>query len=120
LLWLRNQLARLQRARQQFSFVYQIRGYSGETIWYLIRQGRVESAVLAPHSTASRQVAAATVEAIYFSANRVGGPAPLSEVDTILLISAWFRRHPRELARTLSPAEALKGVTHPVERDQSP
>jgi hypothetical protein len=30
-----------------------------------------------------------------------------NEVDGVLLVAAWFRRHPEERARVLGPAEAL-------------
>ena len=34
------------------------------------------------------------------------GPLGVEEVDGVLLVAAWFRRHPEELGRTLAPATA--------------
>jgi excinuclease ABC subunit C len=103
--WLSNHLERLRQAVRH-SFVYPVRGHDGGEAWYLIHQGRVRAAVPAPHDGASRRAAAAALEAVYQPAAVPGAPG-LDEVDGVLLVAAWFRRHAGERDRALGPARAL-------------
>jgi excinuclease UvrABC nuclease subunit len=105
--WLHQHLERLRQALQEHSFVYPVRGYEGEVTWYLIHQGRVKTAFPAPYS-ASALAAAAAVVAKY-SREEVSPPPPLSpqEVNEVLLVAAWFRKHPEEKARVQNPGKTL-------------
>lgn len=105
--WLRNHLERLRLAREQHSFVYPVGRADGGELWYLIHHGRVLAATPAPHDETSRQAAAALLEAIY---PRKQVPADFTtpdEIDGLLLVAAWFRKHPEERAQALAPAQAL-------------
>jgi excinuclease ABC subunit C len=104
--WLRDQLDRLRRAREQHSFVYPVRADDGTELWYLIHQGRVLAAVPAPHDAATKRAAAAAVEAVYLRRGAALWPAA-GEVDAVLLVAAWFRKHRAERERTLTPQQAL-------------
>ena len=105
--WLQNQLDRLRQARETHSFVYAVPGFQGRNLWYLIRQGRVEAVVAAPVRPADRRRAAAALEAVYLGRRRVGGRGHAAEVEVVLLVASWFRRHRGERARTMTPREAL-------------
>jgi excinuclease ABC subunit C len=104
--WLHAHLERIRRARQRYHFIYPVKGRNGQDIWYLIRQGWVAAAVPVPQDEADRERAAEAIAAVY--AKPAGhGPAWSEEVDGVLLVAAWFRRHPREEKHTLPPAAAL-------------
>jgi excinuclease ABC subunit C len=105
--WLSRHLERLRQAAGH-SFVYPVAGTDGGEAWYLVRQGRVRAALPAPAGGAGES-AAALLGAVY-AGPVVGGAPALEEVDGVLLVAGWFRRHPEERARTLTPAEALARV----------
>jgi excinuclease ABC subunit C len=105
--WLHEQLEYLKRAREEHSFIYPIQGPDGATLWYLIRQGQVVAATPAPHDERSGQQTAALVEAVYLAKQLRFASAAVEEVDTILLVSSWFRRYPAEREHTLFPDQAL-------------
>ena len=58
----------------------------------------------APRDAATRSAAAAALEAVYRGA--ASGPPGPDEIDGVLLVAAWFRRHPAEKEKTLEPAAA--------------
>ncbi len=105
--WLHEQLEYLKRAREQHSFIYPIPGPEGVTLWYLIHQGQVMAVTAAPQDEPGRRQAAALVEAVYQAKRPRLGAGGVEEVDTVLLVASWFRRHPEERQQTLSPEQAL-------------
>jgi excinuclease ABC subunit C len=104
--WLHRHLERLRLARERFSFVYPVEGHAGQELWYLIHEGRVRTVLPPPRDESSRRAAAVLIEAVYRSGPTKPPPLSPGEADGVLLVAAWFRKHPEELARTLSPAEA--------------
>src|SRR5262249_54162275 len=60
----------------------------------------------APHDDATRGHAAAVLARVY--PGGAGGAAGLSpdEVDGVLLVASWFRRHAAERQRRMTPQEA--------------
>ncbi|MBI3410216.1 MAG: GIY-YIG nuclease family protein [Planctomycetes bacterium] len=102
LAWLTTRLDRLRETRQRLSFAYP----QGER-WYLIHGGRTIRAIPAPHDRESALEASALLRAIY---SRLGNSELLESyehMDGVMLVSAWFRKHPGELKRTLAPEQAL-------------
>jgi hypothetical protein len=67
----------------------------------------VRAALPAPRDDAGRRAAVTLLEAVYDQAV-VAGPPSLDEIDGVLLVAGWFRRHAGERQRTLQPAEALE------------
>jgi excinuclease ABC subunit C len=112
--WLDNQLARVREAHARFNFVYPVPGEGGRDVWYLVRHGTVAGAVPAPACAAGRSRAAAGIDAVFSPAPPWPGAEPAAEVDGLLLLSCWFRRHPEELERALPPTVALTRCTPPV------
>jgi excinuclease ABC subunit C len=106
--WLAERLAWLQRARREHTFVYVVPGNDGGTLWYLIHRGRVRAALPAPHDPLARQNVRAAVEAVFTDSGRDEGPLPTDQLDSILLVAGWFRKHPDERQRLLTPAGALE------------
>jgi excinuclease ABC subunit C len=98
--WLNRHLERLREA-MAYSFVYPVTGHDGTQLWYLIRRGRVVAAL--PRMTDCKQTAA-MLRAVSTGGGVVPGPLNSSEVDGVLLVAAWFRRHPQEKHRVLMQA----------------
>jgi excinuclease ABC subunit C len=105
--WLDDQLGRLRRARQRYSFLYPLKGEEGRELWYLIHHGHVAAVLEAPRDTAARSSAADVVEAVFYQKKTWAGSVASHDIDGVLLVSAWFRRHPEQKALTLEPAAAL-------------
>jgi excinuclease ABC subunit C len=97
---LREQFARLRFAVETLSFVYTVPGHEGDDRVYLVRRGRVRHEQAAPRTAAERRQLAARVADVFGTAEHVGTSVPSHEIDELLLMSAWFRRFPDELART--------------------
>ena len=104
--WLHDHLERLRLARERYSFIYPVDGHAGNDLWYLIHEGRVQAVTPAPCDEPSRQAAARHVERVYQPGPLRRQPLSPGEADGVLLVAAWFRKHPQELDRVLPPAEA--------------
>jgi excinuclease ABC subunit C len=113
LAWLARQLERLREAAT-LSFVYPTEAPGGRAWWYLIRGGRARAAVPAPHDDASRATALAALDAVFPPGSHEPGPPALEEVDGVLLVGAWFRRHRGELGRTLTPGAARQACCRQI------
>ena len=102
--WLSAHLERVRQACRR-SCVYPAVGRDGSRgHWYVIHHGRVRAVVPAPRDAATRLAAAAALEAVYRGA--ASGPPGPDEIDGVLLVAAWFRRHPVEKGKLLEPAAA--------------
>jgi hypothetical protein len=105
--WLADRLTWLQRARREHTFVYPLAGDDGRTLWYLIHRGRVRAVVPAPADAATRRVARAAVQSVFADTAAESAATPADQVDSILLVAGWFRKHAEERRRLLSPNDAL-------------
>jgi excinuclease ABC subunit C len=108
--WLSFQLERLRTAQREYSFVYRVKGFEGQDFWYLIHQGRVAAAIPSPHDSISRQTAATIIREVFQKDKKETGPLRLEAVDQVLLVAAWFRRHPEERSSTKTPVAPGAGV----------
>jgi excinuclease UvrABC nuclease subunit len=105
--WLQKQLERMRLARERLSFVYSVPGESDRCLWYLIRHGHVVAVLPAPDNPELKRIAAEVVERQFHSKNaRSLLPGP-EAIDQVLLVAAWFHRHPGERARTIKPDQLL-------------
>jgi len=103
LAWLQMHLQRLREIREKCSFIYRAAGQGGREIWYLLRRGWVAAALPEPTDAASQQRATETIATVFRKADPWTEPLPAEEMAAVLLVSAWFRRHPQELTRTAQP-----------------
>ena len=98
---LREQFARLRFALESLSFTYVVPGVKGEDRAYVIRRGVVRAEGPAPRSAAEH--AALEAKALEAPGGRTRVQAqtvPGHEVDEVLLVAGWFRKHAKELERT--------------------
>ena len=108
--WLQEHLKRIRLRRQSHSFVYPVSGHQANDIWYLIHRGNVEWTIAVPDDAVGRRRAARSIRAVYQTKRPRPERPTVEEVDTILLVAAWFRRHPEERARCLRPGELLRRI----------
>lgn len=99
---LREQFARLRFALESLSFVYTVPGPQGDDRAYVIRRGRVRHEARAPRTAAERRALEAQVREVLTPIPAGQATVPGHEVDEVLLLAAWFRRHPKELERTVA------------------
>jgi len=97
--WLANRLASLKRARENYSFVYEIKGCDGRDIWYMIRKGGVEAAMARPKNATQWRSLKSRLAKWHSSDNSVGS-GYLRHEETIGLVTSWFQKQRDELSRT--------------------
>jgi excinuclease ABC subunit C len=104
---LREQFARLRFALESLSFVYTVPDVRGGHYAYVVRRGRVRHEGPAPRTAAERVAFESRVRELFAPAERGERhekTVPGHEVDEVLLVAAWFRKHPEELAQTVALA----------------
>ena len=106
LTWLQERLAFLRSARRANSFIYPLTGPDERVVWYLIHHGEVQAAVREPTTPAAAATAAALIEAAFAVRPPIGGIDDRC-VDSVLLVTGWFRRHPDEKPKLLTCDAAL-------------
>lgn len=100
---LRDQLAKIRFGLESLSLVYPVAGASGDDRVYLIRRGVVRAEAPAPRGTPDRIALQTLIDHVFSPADVQRGGVRTHEIEEILLITAWFRRHPAELARAWRP-----------------
>lgn len=102
---MRDRLARVREAQERYHFVYQVMSEAGESLWYLIRGGRVAAVTKPPADSRQSQAVRELVKQV-FSAGPNADDLVSKRPDTLLLVTSWFQQKPDELEQTLSPREA--------------
>ncbi len=98
---LQEQFGRIRFALESLSFSYTIPAAKPEdSRTYVVRRGRVRHEGPTPSSVAERRAHDARVAEILAPTERAPATVPGHEVDEVLLVAAWFKKHPKELART--------------------
>jgi excinuclease ABC subunit C len=98
---LQEQFGRLRFALESLSFTYTIPGPRPEdSRTYVVRRGRVRHETATPRTAAERRALEAQVAEMLAPAERSPATVPGHEVDEVLLVAAWFKKHPKELKRT--------------------
>jgi excinuclease ABC subunit C len=103
--WLLAATSRARAAIEGLTFVYRDPGTFGDDWAYLIRHGVVRAAYPWPATPIEREAFRGVVQGELSRPAPAPGPLPFQHLDEILLIMAWFRRHPEAFRRT-SPLES--------------
>lgn len=99
--WLADKLTFLRTARATNSFVYPLAGADDVRRWYLIHGGVVRGAVAEPTDAASATLAAERIASIF--ADPITATANLERcVDSVLIVTGWFRKRAAEKAGVLT------------------
>jgi excinuclease ABC subunit C len=103
--WLHRQLDQLREAQAMEPMVYSVLGHDGLWRWYLLHCGRAVTAALAPADLDGvagllRKWEALRPSSTYGAEHRAG----------VLLLAAWFRRHPQERARVVALASVQQAA----------
>jgi excinuclease ABC subunit C len=99
---LRDQFSQLRFAVETLSFLYTVAGYKGEDRVYLIRRGCVRAICTSPRTPVEHDALHDLAANIFTATDRRDTAVPAHEVDELMLVSSWFRRHPTELERAKS------------------
>jgi excinuclease ABC subunit C len=102
---LREQFARLRFALESLSFTYTLPGPKDDDRVYVVRRGCVIAEMQAPRTDADRAALDVHIATALNAGKRGPQTVPGREVDEVLLVAGWFRRHPKELERT-TPLDA--------------
>jgi hypothetical protein len=98
--WLLAAASRARLATDALTFVYRDPGMLGDDRAYLIRGGIVRASYPFPITPIEREAFGAVVAAELARPPASGGGLPHQHLDEILLVMAWFRRHPEAFRRT--------------------
>jgi len=107
--WLLGATTRARAGIEFLTFVYRDPGSHGDDRAYLIRNGTVRATFPWPATPIEREAFQAVVRDELARPATVAGPVPAGNLDEMLLIMSWFRRHPEALRRT-STLESWKAA----------
>jgi excinuclease ABC subunit C len=110
--WLLGATTRARAAIELLTFVYRDPGSHGDDRAYQIRNGTVRATFPSPATPIERVAFQGVVAEELGRPARVEGPVPAGNLDEMLLIMSWFRRHPEALRRT-STLESWVSSDHP-------
>jgi excinuclease ABC subunit C len=109
--WITDRLGSLREARDQHTFVYPLTATDDNIIWYLIDRGRVRTALYAPKTKVERRVVAGIIQEV-FGGKADRGLLPKGQVDSVILVAAWFRKFPDQRDLLMSKEKALALCGH--------
>lgn len=98
--WLLAATSRARAAIAGLTFVYRDPGTFGDDRAYLVRNGIVRATYPWPGTPIEREAFQGVVAEELARPSPVPGPLPSQHLDEILLLMAWFRRHPEAFRRT--------------------
>jgi excinuclease ABC subunit C len=103
--WLLAATNRARAAVSALTFVYRDPGTFGDDRAYLVRNGIVRAGYPWPATPIEKEAFRGVVADELGRPSPIPGPLPSQHLDEILLVMAWFRRHPEAFRRT-TPLEA--------------
>jgi excinuclease ABC subunit C len=98
--WLFGATVRSRAALEGLSFVYRDRGVKGDDRSYVIVHGTVRAGAPSPATPLEREAFRGLVDEHRPAAPAPPGPLPLADLDEILLVMSWFRKHPEAYGDT--------------------
>ncbi len=109
--WLLAASVRARAAVDLLTFVYRDPGPQGDDRIYLIRRGTVRATFPNPTTPIELEAFRAAVAEESERAEAPGAVLPVERLDEVLVVMAWFRKHPDALRRT-TPIESWTSVTN--------
>lgn len=103
--WLEDKLKFLRTARAKNSFVYPLLGADGRMRWYLIHTGEVQAVLPVPTDPVAAGDSLRMIEAIFSNALAMTRKFERC-VDSVLIVTGWFRKRPEEKPNLLSMRQA--------------
>jgi excinuclease ABC subunit C len=100
LIWLLSATARARAAVAALTFVYHDPGVFGDDRAYLVRHGVIRATYPFPATPLELEAFQAVVREEIAKPAPEPGPLPFQHLDEILLVMAWFRKHPDAFRRT--------------------
>lgn len=91
--WLSRRLNEHEKARQELTCIYPVQGWDGRDLWYLIRRGVIEHALVAPKGKREHTKAQREVDEWFRQDNHLGAKFQRRE-ETLAIVSGWFRKFP--------------------------
>lgn len=110
LTWLADALRRARQGRQEMSFIYPVAGFDGDVCWYFIHGARTVAMMHAPRDETQWSAAVDMIKAIYL--DQSGLLDSYEHADSMMLVMSWFRQHPGERTRCLSPEKLARRPAH--------
>lgn len=104
LMLLAEQLQKMREVQRDYWFVYPITVRRRSALWYVVAGGSVVAIARQPMN---RRGAAKVEQLVTEHLIRRRPAARQAELAPRHAVTGWFRRHPRELLRILSPEQAL-------------
>jgi excinuclease ABC subunit C len=104
--WLYDRLGHVRQARAGRCFIYPVSGHAGEDRWYFVHHGAIVGVYEGPKDEASRNVLGAALDHLDKHRMPPGSSSALRNLENVLLVASWFRRHPVEREHTLDYAAA--------------
>jgi excinuclease ABC subunit C len=98
----------LLREVRGYSFVYRVRGHGSSENWYLIREGQIMGVEQGPRNSRSSGRCSEALDAVFPNDDGPRPPTAPEDLDVVLLVARWFRKHPGELEAVMSPEEARR------------
>jgi excinuclease ABC subunit C len=109
--WLKERLEHMRSATARSACVYPVDGYGGANLWYLIQGGRIIASMPAPTGAEEKEAALPWIDHTFRKKKTRTTTVPPGELDGVLLVAAWFRRHPQEQARIFAAGEVAARVS---------
>jgi excinuclease ABC subunit C len=106
LAWLHDHLNRLRQARGEFSFVYPVTSTTGRAYWLVVDRAHLVDVVRAPRDCVSAERCLLRLTRAFGAQVRSKDGPRKEDMEHMLLVLTWFRRHADEFGRTIPPKRA--------------
>lgn len=117
---LHDRLERIRDARGNYNFVYPLHGYGKRTAWYLIRGGQLVRTVDAPRMRREARKCLRLLDAIYSGNYAHQAAAEAENINVLLLLCSWFRRHDEERQKIITIDAAVDHCGTILNRSAAP
>jgi excinuclease ABC subunit C len=111
--WLDARLSLIRQARTRNSFVYPLVGTDGRERWYLINRGQVRAVCFSP-GTEDEFKFVSEMLSVTFSDRPEAIVLTGGNVDSVLLVAAWFRKYANERTKLMTKQAAVERCNKPT------